>query len=1230
MRILQIRFKNLNSLVGEWTIDLTHPAFSSDGIFAITGPTGAGKTTLLDAICLALYGRTPRLNKVSKGWNEIMSRQTGECFAEVTFETQAGRYRSHWSQRRAHKKPGGELQSPQHEIACADSGQIVETKSRGVAEEIEKVTGMDFDRFTRSMLLAQGGFAAFLQASPDERAPILEQITGTRIYSLISIRVHERRVEERKKLDSLLAELAGMQLLSVEDEHQLNAGLERKIQQDTALAGQVSEKNKAIAWIEAMAKLEQELSSVTDRKADWQRRQEVFAPNRDRLQRALRALELAAEHAGLESSRREQETDRQNHAQCLERLPEREEGVKKAEETLKRAGEELAAKKAEQKEISSVIRQTRELDLRIQEKEALINAADSDTVALKKSFEELCSRHKEDCIQLADKRKDLDAVLKHLDKTRADESLIEHLTGIRGKLEALKDLDARHRAKAEDAKAAGLKASEAFRLWKAQTESLEIRQGEHDKNQAAFTQKQNELKNILENRELTDWRNSLLALTENKSMLDKAIEAVQSLAESRRLIEELEKRQAAHRKYKSALAGQIINQTDRCSSLEREAVLLETQLSLLKKIQGFEEARHRLQDGEPCPLCGALEHPYAAGNVPVADEAETALGKARADLKAAHETLAGLKIKEAELNKDLEQAVQSLEDYSRKTAALEALIRPIYAELSLAEADQDPGEGLRRLHSEIAAKLGREAKIVEAAEAKAREIAALRESLDKSRELVELAVRETQTVAHNKDSADRQLERLKQEEKILETERSKSLSELQREVFVYGIEIASMDMLDQVGIELTVRRDGRVQKQKEKSELERMIAGLESQTRHQIEQIQKSERELEKQQGIFNSLCRERDGLSKERHALFADKNPDEEETRLADAVEAAEKALEGFRQALNTANQELNNLKTRIEALAKSMAARSFQLKNDETVFLARLDQLGFSDEKSFLEACLPEHERKILMEQAQKLDDEQTELISMERDKTAQLEEEKRKEITHQSREELARELSALVTGQKELQQEIGGIRRKLKDNEDLKQKHRERAKAVDAQKMECSRWDLLHELIGSADGKKYRNFAQGLTFEIMVGHANRQLRKMSDRYLLIRDSAQPLELNVIDNYQAGEIRSTKNLSGGESFIISLALALGLSHMASKNVRVDSLFLDEGFGTLDEEALDTALETLAGLQQDGKLIGIISHVPALKERIGVQIQVIPQTGGRSIIRGPGCGNGCKSLNLS
>ena len=199
-------------------------------------------------------------------------------------------------------------------------------------------------------------------------------------------------------------------------------------------------------------------------------------------------------------------------------------------------------------------------------------------------------------------------------------------------------------------------------------------------------------------------------------------------------------------------------------------------------------------------------------------------------------------------------------------------------------------------------------------------------------------------------------------------------------------------------------------------------------------------------------------------------------------------------------------------------------------------------------------------------------------------------------------------------------GSLQQTLNDNEAKKQQFGAQQQAIEAQQRELDRWEQLHALIGSSDGKKFRNFAQGLTFELMVSHANRQLQKMSDRYLLVRDTEQPLELNVIDNYQAGEVRSTKNLSGGESFLISLALALGLSGMASRNVRVDSLFLDEGFGTLDEEALETALDTLSGLQQEGKLIGVISHVQALKERISTRIEVQPLSGGRSRIDGPGC----------
>jgi exonuclease SbcC len=1221
MRILRIRFKNLNSLAGEWTIDLTHPAFATDGIFAITGPTGAGKTTLLDAVCLALYGRTPRLNKVTKNWNEIMSRRTGECFAEVTFETQAGRYRCHWSQRRAHKKPGGELQSPRHEIAYTDSGRIVETKSRGVAEQIEAVTGMDFDRFTRSMLLAQGGFAVFLQASADERAPILEQITGTHIYSRISIRIHERRTEERKKLESLTAELAGMPLLSAEDEDRLNTGLAQKMQQDAALTDQAAEKSRALAWLEGMARLEQELKNVALQKEDWQKRQEAFAPEREKLLRAMKALELTGDHAALTSVRREQETDRQSNHQCLEQLPQREAEVKTAEVAVNKAIEEFESRKTERKEISDVIRRTRELDLMIREKEALIKGSESGIAGREESLASLGSEHGENCANLLDQKKALDDVLKAIGESRGDEGLVEHLAGIRERCENLKKLDELQRAKAEELKSAERQQAEYTRLWKEQAESLEINQRELESRRNELIQKRNELNTLLEDRELADWRSGLSTLRERKSLLDKALESVYSLAESKAFLDGLEQRHAGLAADQSGLNEQIGIQTVRCSSLEREMGLLETQFLLLKKIRGFEEARHQLRDGEPCPLCGALEHPFAEGNLPVSDETAKALGKVRADFKAANDTAAELKIRLAETSKDLAQVARSREEHGEKIAALKTAIGQICSELALDGEDQDLSGRLLPLRDETAAKWVQEAEIVRTAEIMEKEIAGLRESLEKTKETVESALRNTQTTAHNKDSAGHLLERLAREAQDLEFEQSQSLSGQLQEISGYGVEFRSIDAIDQALAELTDRRARWQQRQKEKSALEQHIAELEIRARHQAEQIQASGNELEKQRAVLNNLRGEQERLISARRELFGDLNPDEEEARLSEILETAEKRLAEFRETLNKSNQDLNNLKTRIEALAKSLATRALQLQSDEAVFLARLEELGFADENSFAEARLEEHERKSLLQQAAKLDEEQTELTARARDKAAQLEDERQKELTTQSPEELAGELSLLVAGQKALQQEIGGIRQKLKDNEDLKQKHRERAEAVDAQKLECSRWDLLHELIGSADGKKYRNFAQGLTFEIMVGHANRQLRKMTDRYLLIRDAAQPLELNVVDNYQAGEIRSTKNLSGGESFIVSLALALGLSHMASKNVRVDSLFLDEGFGTLDEEALDTALETLAGLQQDGKLIGIISHVPALKERIGTRIQVIPQTGGRSILRGPGCG---------
>jgi len=601
--------------------------------------------------------------------------------------------------------------------------------------------------------------------------------------------------------------------------------------------------------------------------------------------------------------------------------------------------------------------------------------------------------------------------------------------------------------------------------------------------------------------------------------------------------QQLEKIKLSHEQANSELANILDGKLLREYQAKKESLL--TEKLLRATIANLEEQRNLLTDGSVCPLCGALEHPYAKGNIPLLDETE--------------------------------KSIQAITTLINKAQQQEHVIQQIIEQKNQAQS-----------------------------------------LLAETKNLCIIAENE-------KQSAQQRLTQLTHDLQSAQSEFTIASNDLSALLQPLGIEFEHNEKVDALIKSLQQRLQKWHQYQQQKTELEKNLASFESEIKHISSMIQSQEIELIEKNKNLVSIKNEYQLNQKLRLQLFADKNTDDEETRLNKAISDAELKEKQTRANFDEAKQQLLNTQTIVSALTQDVEKRATELAQLEDIFTQTLVSKNFIDEQHLL-ACMLSTENKQQLElKAKQLDTSQTELATKIKDRQVRLDTELAKKMSDKPLEQLQ---TRLVEGElklKQLREQISAANHQLKENLQNKEIIKEKQVAIDAQKKECQRWGKLSDLIGSADGKKYRNFAQGLTFELMVTHANQQLAKMSDRYLLIRDK-KGLELNVIDNYQAGETRSCKNLSGGESFIVSLTLALGLSKMASQKVRVDSLFLDEGFGTLDEDTLETALETLAGLQQDGKLIGVISHVSALKERIRTQINISPISGGKSSISGPGC----------
>ena len=1232
MRILTLRLKNLNALKGEWKIDFTQSPFIDNGLFAITGPTGAGKTTLLDAICLALYHQTPRLGPISTSNNDIMTRGTAECLAEVEFDIKGKAYRAFWSMRRARGKVDGNLQSADVELAEVESGKVLATQVRPKSEEIEKLAGLNFARFTKSMMLSQGDFAAFLNANEADRAELLEELTGTEIYGQISQAVHQQFSDAKQKKKEFAIKLEGVTLLSDEQITQLE-------EEQAQTKSQVATSNQTLVQLQ--------------KQQQWQ---QAFNANELTIKEASEAQQTA--NNAINEAKQELDLLTQSEPAEKLRLPflQRnglQQDVTRYKERLDGKAAQLPDLKTQKAQLSlEVTNAEQALVLTKQQSSELEKRINEQVVPLDNQIAQLTTEQQKANENAARLRQSINALT--LKRTEIENASADNKT----KLGELETYLREHHSLSGIAEFISGWSETARHIEHDQKQLERLTQSVKNDRQALSSlddaiAKTNESLNTLT--QTFDDKNTQVAKCEKAlqaALSDKPTDTNSAIATSKASLQQerdtklhhwdnvlqlghiqqqylaLEQDKVSLGAQKEDLAKQLAQQQS-----ERQALVdaYRQTRSNLKDIEALialdaevAHLRAQLKSGEPCPVCGANEHTTSsvAIDVPETIQKRDSLKQQLDDIEQqgarAKESVTQTEFTLAQVNKQLEQASGQrdtlLEKWQQISSVLSADIPSFEkVDINTSQSVSQFTQQFKTRLDDISAQLTRLEECEQALNAALQAKNEAQQALQGKQS--ELAVSLQQRETLEKQFTERNVELENKTQGI-----NNSILALSETMTAHGADIHNLSIdgittwLNEKAEALKTYKHNHQLHAKLKDELQGVSSTLLVVSRD----IESAENQLkgvcEELVQLDNSLKALRDSRS----TVFPEGDIAETRNKASAAQEMAERNVNECKSRLQQTDTILSRFEAEIAQLNEQMREKEQALAEATEHFNRQLASSPFADEQAFSNALLDEDTRNTLLELQKRLTQQKQQADLKLENALATQQSLKAHANAAQWQSELeehgAQWLDTKITQQAQqrdtLLSSLGQIEQQLSANNQARERQQQLVDEMAAFEAYYDDITYLHSLIGSASGDKFRRFAQGLTLDNLVQLANQQLDKLHGRYQLIRKENEGLGLSVLDTWQGDVVRDTKTLSGGESFLVSLALALALSDLVSHKTSIDSLFLDEGFGTLDAETLDVALDALDNLNASGKMIGVISHIEAMKERIPTQLKVIKRNG--------------------